>query len=124
MATKLVRLKPHNPGRGFPLKRFAYFGIVFDAEKGWYRVSEEIAQYLSTVHQVPNDSYSQKAFDICDVEEAKAIDSKEKAESENRRKAAYTIEESLGRKDDGSEVLETQEKTSRRGRKQKDKETE
>ena len=48
--TLLVRLKPYDPRRGHVLRRYTYAGIKFHEERGWYRVSKDVAAYLKTVH--------------------------------------------------------------------------
>lgn len=78
--TRLVRLKRGEAKRGYVLQRFTYKGLKFMAERGWYRVSKEAADYLETVHQIPGDEHSRKAFDVCTDAEAKAMDERESKE--------------------------------------------
>jgi hypothetical protein len=95
--TLLVRLKPHEPRRGHVLRRFTYAGIKFHEERGWYRVSRDIAAYLKTVHQVPGDTYTPAAFDVCTDEEARQIDAREESESKVRKSATDELKLSPAR---------------------------
>jgi hypothetical protein len=85
---KLVRLKPLDKKKGHIIQRYTAFSTQFEERRGWYRVSDEIAAYLSTVHQVPNDEDSPLAFDVCTEEEAKRIEVAEKKKAEERAHAA------------------------------------
>ena len=85
METMLVRLKPHDPRRKFVLRRFAYAGILFHEERGWYRVPVEIADYLRGVRQSEFNPYSPPGFDVCTEEEARALEAQEKAVASARR---------------------------------------
>jgi hypothetical protein len=90
MATKLARLKPHDPRRRHLLRSYMHgpSGKRFEEKRGWYRVTDELARSLARVHQVETDPESPKAFDICTLEEAKAIDKKERVVLERRAGAA------------------------------------
>ena len=79
--TMLVRLKPYNKKKGHVLRRYLYRGIRFQESRGWMRVRNEVADYLKSVHQIPDDQDSPEAFDICSEKEAKAIDKKEKQDA-------------------------------------------
>lgn len=85
---KLVRLKPHDPKKGHVIRRYTAFGVRFDEARGWYKVSDEVAKYLVTVHQRPGDEDSPLAFDVCTEDEAKAIEASEKKKAEERARAA------------------------------------
>jgi len=61
---KLVRLKPHDPKKGHVIRRYTAFAVRFEEARGWYKVSDEVAAYLSTVHQRPSDEDSPLAFDV------------------------------------------------------------
>lgn len=81
---KLVRLKPYDPKRGHVLRRFTAFGVRFDEARGWYRVSDEVAAYVATVHEQPGFDYTPLAFDVCTEEEALALEIREKREQDER----------------------------------------
>ncbi len=85
---KLVRLKPLDAKKGHVIHRYTAFSTTFEERKGWYRVSDEIAAYLATVHQVPNDEDTPLAFDVCSEEEAKRVEIAEKKKAEERARAA------------------------------------
>ena len=91
MKTMLVRLKTHDPRRGHVLRRYTYRGIKFQVERGWYRVAEEVANYLRSVRQVASDEHSPLAFDVCTHEEAQAREADETAASASRRSAGDDI---------------------------------
>jgi hypothetical protein len=86
--TKLVRLKPLDAKKGHLIQRFTAFSTTFEEKKGWYRVSDEMASYLSTVHQVPNDEDTPLAFDVFSEEEARQLEVAEKKKAEERARAA------------------------------------
>ena len=79
---KLVRLKPFDPKRGHVIRRYTAFSIRFEEARGWYKVADEVAAYLGTVHQVPGDEDSPLAFDVCSEEEAQRLETAEKKKTE------------------------------------------
>jgi len=85
---KLVRLKPYDRKRGHVIQRYTAFGVRFDEARGWYKVSDEVAAYLATVHQTPGDEDSPLAFDVCTQDEATAMETAEKKKAEERARAA------------------------------------
>ena len=86
--SKRVRLKPHDPKKGHVIRRYTAFGVRFEEARGWYKVSDEVASYLVTVHQRPGDDDSPLAFDVCTDDEAKALEVVEKKKAEERARAA------------------------------------
>jgi hypothetical protein len=99
METVLVRLKPHDPRRGFVLRRFTYQGIKFHEERGWYVVDRSVAEYLRKVQQRETDPHSPLAFDIATEEDAKALDAREEHEAKTRKNAAEAPRVATGRGD-------------------------
>jgi len=85
---KIIRLKPLDPKKGHNIRRYTAFSTTFEEHKGWYRVSDQVASYLATVHQEPNDEDSPLAFDVCSREEAERIELAEKKRAEERARAA------------------------------------
>lgn len=85
---KLIRLKPFDAKKGHIIRRYTAFATTFEEHKGWYRVTDHVAAYLATVHQVPNDEDSPLAFDVCTQDEAERIDAAEKKKAEERARAA------------------------------------
>jgi hypothetical protein len=85
---KLVRLKPHDPKKGHVIRRYTAFGVRFEEARGWYKVSDEVAAYLGSVHQRPGDDDSPLAFDVCTEEEAQRLEASEKKKAEERARAA------------------------------------
>jgi hypothetical protein len=85
---KLVRLKPHDPKKGHVIRRYTAFGVRFEEARGWYKVSDEVAAYLGSVHQRPGDDDSPLAFDVCTEEEAQRLEAAEKKKAEERARAA------------------------------------
>jgi len=85
---KLVRLKPYDPKKGHVIQRYTAFAVRFEEARGWYKVSDEVATYLATVHQVPGDEDSPLAFDVCTDEEAQRLEAAEKKKAEERARAA------------------------------------
>jgi hypothetical protein len=84
---KLVRLKPHDPKKGHVIRRYTAFSIRFEEARGWYKVSDEVAAYLATVHQTPGDEDSPLAFDVCTEDEAQRLETAEKKKAEERARA-------------------------------------
>ncbi len=99
METMLVRLKPYDPRRGHVLRRFTYAGVKIHEERGWHRVSKQVADYLRGVRQVNGDDYSPLAFDVCTDEEAKALDAREEVETKVRRSATDEVRLTPSRND-------------------------
>lgn len=99
METLLVRLKRHDPRRGHVLRRYTYAGIKFHEERGWYRVTKDVAEYLRGVRQVAADEYAPLAFDVCTDDEAKGLDAREETAAKVRRDAADEIRLSEARVD-------------------------
>ena len=97
METLFVRLKPHDPRRGYVLRRYTFSGIKFQENHGWYRVPRDVAQRLREVRQQPLDRFSPPAFDVCTEAEAKAIDDTEQAEATSRKKATGKVKVSVPR---------------------------
>ncbi|MBU8900796.1 hypothetical protein KRR26_34850 [Corallococcus sp. M34] len=95
--TLLVRLKAYDARRGHVLRRYTYAGIKFQEERGWYRVVKPVADYLRTVHQLPSDTYSPLAFDVCTEAEAKALDATEADEAKTKRSASDELKLSPAR---------------------------
>jgi hypothetical protein len=91
MDTMLVRLKAYDPRRGHVLKRYTYKGLKFLVEKGWYRVTLEVAEYLAGVRQVAYDEISPSAFEVCTEAEARALDEAAKKEEVGRKNAAVEL---------------------------------
>ena len=85
---KLIRLKPHDAKKGHMVRRYTAFGVRFEEARGWYKVSDEVAAYLATVHQTPGDEDSPLAFDVCTEDEAKRVEAAEKKKAEERARAA------------------------------------
>lgn len=92
-----VRIKPHNPRKGYRLRRYLVFGMKFEEEKGWYRINSavnyggqqiDVAAYLGEVRNSEIDEDSALAFDIATEAEAKAIDAREKKAREKKASAA------------------------------------
>lgn len=83
--TTLARLKPFD-GKRFVRRSYTSFGIKFIGDRGWYKVDNDVAEYLKTVTQRAEDPDSAPAFDVCSPEEARAIDERERVKA-NRRDA-------------------------------------
>ncbi len=87
MQTLLVRLKPYDPHRGHVTKRYAYRGAKFQADRGWYRVEEDVADYLRHVRQRIGDEHSPKAFDVMTPADADRLERAEVEESRVQKSA-------------------------------------
>lgn len=95
--TVLVRIKPHNPRRGYKLRKYLVYGMKYEEKAGWYKINKymrqggktiDVGQYLSEVRNDSNDPESPLAFDVCTKEEASSIEAKEKKEKERKASAA------------------------------------
>lgn len=112
--TYLVRLRPHDPRRGNVLRRYTYKGIKFDADRGWYKVTKAVADYLRDVHQEAGNPHSPLAFDVCTEAEAEAIDAKEHEETNPKKAAGDDIKVSIAR--DEAKDKPNQAKSKAKGR--------
>ena len=77
--SKLVRLYPRDPKRGWFIQTYLdpQMGIKFLGTRGWYEVTDEIANQLKDVRQKTYDPRSGKAFMIASSkEEAREMDLK------------------------------------------------
>ena len=80
--SKLVRLYPHNPRRGWFIQTYLdpglgdrKGGMKFVGKRGWYEVSDEVAEELEDVRQVDTDPRSGPAFMIArDAKHAKVLE--------------------------------------------------
>lgn len=77
-----ARVRPFDPRRGFLCKRYVFKGFKFEAEKGWYKVSESLAADLKKCTQNPNAADPKPVFEIATKEEAEKI-AREEYEREN-----------------------------------------
>ena len=89
--SKLVRIKPYNKKIGHVLKRYTVFRIRFEERKGWYKVSDRVANYLETVEMQYGVEGSKMAFDVCTEKEAKAMESAELRRLQERAKATELL---------------------------------
>ncbi len=89
--TLWVRLAPRDPARGAVLHSYTYAGIKFSCERGWYKVTKAVGDYLRTVRQVASEPHSALAFTVCSEKEAQVLDKKE-AEAKEREKATRAID--------------------------------
>jgi len=121
--TMLVRLKPFNRKKGHVLRCYTYRGIRFFERRGWTRVRKEIADYVQTVHQIPDDEDSPLAFDTCSEGEAKAIDKREaqeaqvKTPAEQAKDVAEARDESAAKAGGDLDTADLPQNRRRRGRK-------
>jgi hypothetical protein len=102
MDTLLVRLKAYEPRRGYVLKTYTYGGIKFQPDRGWYRVSAAVGEYLRSVHEIPRDPHSPLAFDVATDDEARAIEAAEKKEAAGRQNATDDLKLSPARGEAGA----------------------
>ena len=80
--SKLVRLYPHNPRRGWLLQTYLdpqlggrKGGMKFVGKRGWYKVDDDVAEELEDVRQVDTDPRSGPAFLIArDAKHAKKLE--------------------------------------------------
>lgn len=75
--TKLVRIHPRDPQRGYHAERFKLARSrykTFDVKAGWYSVDDATAQKLSLLRNNDSDPSSRPIFQICEKDEAEAID--------------------------------------------------
>jgi len=72
-----IRIHPHNPQKGFKVKRFGYRGMRFSVEKGWYQVTDEFAEEVKDFTQNLNDPDSKPLFQVASEEEARKLSMKD-----------------------------------------------
>jgi len=78
------------------LRRYTYKGIRFQEGNGWYRVSEEVGEYLKEVRQRAGDMNSPSAFDVCTEKQAREVD-KQEAEEDQPKRPADNAREAVAR---------------------------
>lgn len=86
-ATMLARIKPYDKRRGHLTKKFTVFGIPFQEGKGWYRVSQKVADYISRA-TVDGDPEGLEIFDVCTEDEAMRLEAKERKKAQMRANAS------------------------------------
>lgn len=75
--TQLARLKPYNERKGYLTRIYSIDSQRFLSEKGWYEVSDTLAEKLKDLHQDHYNEESPLLFDVASEEEAEKIDQKE-----------------------------------------------
>lgn len=84
--TMHVRIKPYD-GKKHVRRTYTCFGIKFLESAGWYKVDDDVADYLRTVKQIETDEDSLPAFDVCTEKEAKDLERRE----HERKKASQQL---------------------------------
>ena len=116
-----VRIKPRNDRRGNRARRFMIFGIRFEEEKSWYKVSGQISavvggeetrvnmrKFLSVIRNDNDDPESAPVFDIVNsLEEAQAIDAAEEAERKGDRSRRAPVDATTADLAGGTPVIRT-----------------
>jgi hypothetical protein len=73
-----VRLKPHQPNKGFTVRTYGLRGLIFRTG-GWYKIKDaSLAKELSQLHQRLHDETSPMLFDVTDEAGAKAMEQRER----------------------------------------------
>lgn len=75
--SKLARIHPLNPATGHTLRRYSVSGSnypIFEIDKGWYEVSNAMADRLKKILTNPRNPYSPPVFQIMTHEQAAALD--------------------------------------------------
>lgn len=87
----LVRVKPFNAKRGQTMRTHSRIHdgarATFAEGKGWYEVSHALAEELRTLRCSDMDPDSNLAFDVCTPREARRIDDREEAATEQETRA-------------------------------------
>lgn len=92
---KYARLKPWD-GKKHLRRTYTCFGIKFLETRGWYKVDDDVAEYLATVVQIETDPESHPAFDIVDNEAAaKALVKSEELRKKAKIQAKLNPEDAL-----------------------------
>lgn len=96
--TLLVRLKPYDKRRRHVMKIYVHgpSSKKFEERKGWYKVDEELANYLAEIPQIEGDEDSPRAFDVVTASEAAKIDERERKVRERRALSAEANDLSSG----------------------------
>lgn len=94
--SKLVRLYPKNPHRGWYLQTYLHYQLQmkFVGTRGWYKVSDDVAEKLRDVLQIQEDPRSGPAFMIAaDKEEAAKLEKSLLADPKEADKKVGTFDE-------------------------------
>lgn len=83
----LARLKPYNEKKRHLTRVYTIEGARFFGERGWYEVSDALAEKLKVLHQDYHDDDSPMLFDVCTPEQAEKIEEKESEVVETKASA-------------------------------------
>lgn len=83
-APMYVRLKPLNARRGIHTRTYNFRGAIFHVERGWYKVSAELAELIRPIKADPYPD-AMHVFDVCTEDEAASIHDRETAEEQVKR---------------------------------------
>ena len=86
--TQLARLKPYNERKGHLARVYMIDGARFYEERGWYEVTDDMADQLRELHQDHYNLDSEYLFDVVSPEDAQKIDERETKAQQNARATA------------------------------------
>lgn len=72
--TKLVKIHPRDPVKGYHIQNYIYGPYHFRVEKGWYEVDNATARKLEGILNNPADPRSRPVFIIATKKEAEQMD--------------------------------------------------
>lgn len=84
----LARLKPYNPKKRHLVRCYMIDGVRFYEERGWYEVSDSLADKLRDLHQDHYDLDSPLLFDIMTPEQAEQLEQAELDREANAKATA------------------------------------
>lgn len=89
--SKLVRLKPFNPKKGYNMRSYTLKGIQIREENGWHEVPDDVADQFANIHADPENADTPFAFDVMSRDEAISFEQKEKRAQQERASASDPI---------------------------------
>lgn len=109
-----VRVYPYDPTSGHTTKRCSFRQKLYREERGWYKVSNSLAQELGKVKANPySKGPTPFIFQVCSFEEAWAIQRDEDWDKDPRRR----LEEAVSDKFDNVSAFEDEKPKRRRKKK-------
>jgi len=87
----VARIVPKDPRRGFKCERYVYRGFRFEASRGWYQVSNELAEELRKCVQDPNAPVFVPIFQVASEADAGKIEREDWEREHPERKITEAI---------------------------------
>jgi hypothetical protein len=111
-----ARINPPDPKRGHRCHRYVFRGFRYESEKGWYKVSDQLAAELKTLVEDTNAPIKVLVFQVATEAEAKELSLKDYEAANPERKiteaiaGAQTVPEAVADEVDDKDLSDKAEK--------------